>query len=175
MENKSSETPIQRVLLDTNVISRIDSSPVGTQITLYLLDLIRRGFGLAISDITIYELLRGNSKEKEEKMLKHLDAFFRYFLTNSVLIAAAQLDNILKMENIQANSMDHGDKLIAATSILTGSLILTNNSRDFPWPLFHEAETKYINYKEGNKQKILVLALSRPDINYIGVKFTERP
>src|ERR1035437_9703250 len=103
MDNNT-QTPQQRIILDTNILSRLDNTDAGVQIILYLLELIRRSFGFAISDITIYELLRGNSKEKEKKMLNLLSSYFRYYLTDNVLIAAAQLDNIMKMENIKVQS-----------------------------------------------------------------------
>lgn len=167
--------PQQRIILDTNVISRIDSTDQGMQIGLYLLELSKRGFGFALSDVIVYELLRGNLKAKEAKMLESLADFFSYYLTTNVMIAAAQLDNLMKIDEINVNSVDYGDKLIAATAILTGSLILTNNSRDFPWPFFHEVEPKSIFYKEGEKQKCLCLALLQPDIQHINLRFNERP
>ncbi len=180
MDNKPKEvttqqTPKQNILLDTNIMSRIGSSNQGIDLVLYLFNLIERGFGLAISNITLYELLRGNTREKEEKMLEFLKTWFRYYISEEVLLTAAQLDNILKTENIQANSVDLGDKFISATSILTGSLILTNNSRDFPWPFFQEVERKPIFYEENNKQKCFLLALLKPDIDMVRLRFNERP
>src|SRR5436190_12815902 len=152
-KQQSTTAPEQKIILDTNIFSDIHDKNIGFSLTMYLLDLIKRGFGFALSDITIYELMRGLSKEKEKKMLSFLSPYFSYYLTREVLITTAQLDNLMKMENINVNSVDHGDKIIAATAILTGSLILTANTRDFPWPFFHEVEYNPLFYNDHNKKK----------------------
>lgn len=167
--------PIQGILLDTNIMSRIDSTERGMSLVAYLIELAKRDFGFSISNITIYELLRGNTKEKEAKMLEFLEPWFRYFISEEVLVVAAQLDNILKTESIDVNSVKHGDKFIAATAILTGSLILTADSRDFPWPFFQEVERKPIWYKENHKQRCFLLALLKADVDMIRLRFSERP
>ena len=167
--------PKQSILLDTNIMSRIDSTERGKSLTAYLVELLGRGFGFAISDITIYELLRGNTKSKETEMLNFLNPWPRYHLDENVIIASAQFDNIMKLESIDVKSVDQGDKFIAATSALTGSLVLTANSRDFPWPLFQEVERKPIYYEEGHKQRCFLLALLKPDNDTISLRFNERP
>ncbi len=80
------------------------------------------------------------------------------------------------MEGIEPKQIEHGDKFIAATSILTGSLILTANSRDFPSPYFQEAERKPLIYKEKRgKSKCILTTILIPDIIMVNQRFTDRP
>lgn len=173
--NNSNKTQQQKILLDTNVFSDLHDREFGTEVISYIIDLGKRGFNFAISNITLYEILRGLKAENEAKVVKLLSEIFRYNITDEVLIASARLDNVFKMEHIEINSIDHGDKIISATAILTGSLILTANVRDFPWPYFHEIETKPIFYQSGHKTKCHVLALITPDFDHILRRFNERP
>lgn len=168
--------PKQKILLDTNIFSDLQDKSIQFPLTLYLLDLIKRGFEFALSGITIYELMRGLSAENEKRMLEFISPYFRYFITDEVLVTSAQLDNLMKMEDIKVNSVDHGDKIISATAILTGSLILTANARDFPWPFFHEVEYNPLMYKDHNKKtRCHMLSLLTPDFVLIKKRFKERP
>ncbi|HMS22688.1 MAG TPA: hypothetical protein PKA38_02880 [Candidatus Levybacteria bacterium] len=109
-------------------------------------------------------------------MLELLNPYFRYFLSVEVLVAAAQLDNIMKLENVDVNSIDHGDKFICATAILTGSLILTADAKGFHWPFFQEVEREIITFTAKNKKtKCYVLSLLRADHTIITQRFNERP
>ena len=120
--------------------------------------------------------MRGLNTERERKMLNFLYSYFRYFLAAEVLIASAQLDNLFKMENINIGGVDHGDKMIAATAILTGSLVLTADVRGFPWPFFHEIEYNPLLHKDqNNKTKCHVIGLLRPDFDLIKRHFEDRP
>ena len=147
------KAPKQKILLDTNIISDLKDKNIQIPLTSYLLELVQRGFEFALSSVTMYELMRGLSIKNEKKMFEFISPYFRYFITDEVLITSAQLDNLMKMENINVNSVDHGDKIISATAILTGSLILTANVRDFPLPFFHEVEYKPLFYQDQKKKK----------------------
>lgn len=174
--DQKQQNPAQKIILDTNIISYINEKEKTDLILSYMLELVQRGFGFAISDITFYELLRGNRQEKEKRMLELLSPYFRYYLTSNVMVAAAQLDNVMKTENIDVNSVDHGDKFICATAILTGSLILTADAKGFHWPFFQEVERKIITYTDKcHKTKCNALALLRPDNILISQRFSERP
>lgn len=102
--------------------------------------LIYRGFGLAISYISILELLA---------------------------------DATIKQE--QNEDISLADKVITATSILSGSLVLTADVNDFPRPFFSEAEEKLIEYRKKNKTNMISLQILRPNIVYINQRFSERP
>jgi len=175
-DHESSLAPKQKIILDTNVFSDLNDKHIGIPLTEYLNDLISRGFDFAFSDISSYELLRGLSIEREQKIIKLLSSYYRYYVTSEILIVSAQLDNLMKMEKIEVNKIDHGDKIIATTAILTGSLLLTANVRDFPWPFFHEVEYRPIFYQDGDKKtKCHAVSLLRPDFDLIKRHFEERP
>lgn len=166
----------QKILLDTNIFSDLQESNIAQALANYLEELIKRGFDFALSSITIYELLKGLSKKREEEVTNFLTPYFRYFVSDEVLIASAQLDNLFKTQNINVNSVYHGDKMIAATAILTGSLILTANVRDFPWPFFHETECKSLYFTGKNKHtQCHLVSLLRPDFELIKKSFEARP
>ncbi|MBI2590823.1 MAG: type II toxin-antitoxin system VapC family toxin [Candidatus Blackburnbacteria bacterium] len=108
-------------------------------------------------------------------MLNILKPYLRYYLDENVVVAAARLDNIMKAEGAEVNSVDHGDKFIASTAILTGSLIMTANSRDFPWSLFHEVEYLPVIFQDrGKKTRCYTISLIRPDFNLINLRFQQR-
>lgn len=176
MDKENQEQPKQYILLDSNIVQYAADKFASVEIVPYLQELMNRGFGLAISDITIYELLKGANVKKENEMLQTLNLFQTYFVTQQVLLAAARLETIYKIEGILPNQIEEGDKFIAATSILTGSLIITANIRDFPWPYFQEVERKIAVYSEKRKRsKCVMLAILNPDIQMVNQRFSERP
>lgn len=171
-------TPKQNIILDSNIIQYTADKFASQVFVQYLSDLLKRGFGLAISDISIFELLKGAYVKKENEMLQLLSIFIRYYLVDRVLVAAAQLETLYKLDGIDPKQIEAGDKLIGSTAILTGSLILTANARDFPSQYFPEVERKPLMYSIKNKNnfsKCILVTLLNPDINMISQKFSERP
>ena len=80
------------------------------------------------------------------------------------------------MDGLEPKQIENGDKFIAATSILTGSLILTANSRDFPSPCFLESERKPIIFEEKrNRTKCILFTILTSDITMINQRFNNRP
>lgn len=176
MEPKEKIQPKQNIILDSNIIQYVVDKNSSEALAPYLMDFLDRGFGFAISDITIYELLKGANIKNEAEMLQVLNVFQRYYLTDNVLVAAAQLETLYRMDSIEPKQVESGDKFIAATAVLTGSLILTANSRDFPSPYFQESERKPIIYTEKrNRSKCILISVLTPDITIINQRFSERP
>lgn len=101
MDNDKKTPPKQNIILDSNIIQYSVDKSASVVFVPYLSELLKRGFGLAISDITIYELLKGSSIKNETEMLRILNIFQRYYLTDNVLIASAQLETIYKIEGIE--------------------------------------------------------------------------
>ncbi len=175
MDNENKTQPKQNIILDSNIIQYSADRNASLVFVPYLSELLQRGFGFAISDITIYELLKGANVKNEAEMLRILNIFQRYYLTDNVLIASGQLETIYKIEGIEQKQIEDGDKFIGATAILTGSLILTANSRDFPSPYFHELERKPLIYIEKrNRSKCILASILSPDIVMINRRFSER-
>lgn len=176
MDNENKTQPKQNIILDSNIIQYSADKNASLVFVPYLSELLKRGFGFAISDVTIYELLKGANIKNEAEMLRILNIFQRYYLTDNVLIASAQLETIYKIEGIEQKQIEDGDKFVGATAILTGSLILTANSRDFPSPYFQELERRALIYTEKrNRSKCILASVLSPDIAMINRRFSERP
>lgn len=169
------QQPLQFIILDTNIIQYSGNMPTSPEFLKYLSDLMKRGFGLAISDISIYEILRGATTSQEEKIFRTLGIFNTYYISQQVIIASARLYTLYRDEKIQVANIDDGDLIIAATSVLTGSLILTRNRRDFPFPFFEEAEIRTIYFaKSLGHTGEHTICLLRPNINLVVRKFLQK-
>ncbi|KKP48282.1 MAG: hypothetical protein UR39_C0001G0077 [Candidatus Woesebacteria bacterium GW2011_GWA1_33_30] len=169
-----SKNPIQNIILDTCILQYLSNKYLKGELGKYLLSLVGRGFGLAISDISISELLQDATLEQEKISSSTLSLFNRYPLNEDILIAGAQISTLYKIDNTKNNSISLPDKIIASASVLSGSLILTADVNDYPRLFFSEAEEKWILYRKNNKNNILVIQLLRPNTEYIKQKFSER-
>jgi predicted nucleic acid-binding protein len=158
----SSAAPIQNILLDTNIIQYAGNAPSGIEFLKYLIELQKRHFGLAISDVSFFEILRNTTKKQEQEIITILNIFYRYFVSKEVLIAGAQLSTLYREHCNLKGDIDYGDIFIASTSILTNSLILTRNRKDFPFPFFIEAEVKtlYIIKSPGHTDGFTICLLT---------------
>ena len=171
--NNSSEEK-QYIILDTNILCYIGDKILGDLVNQYLFDLLSRGFGLAISDISFFELLQGSNNEKENEGLDLLGQLKQFGLDRDVCITASRLTSLYLHEKnaegkniINDDQISTEDKLIASTAILTGSLVLTADVNDFPRPFFDEAEKKQITYQKRGREISLILELLKPDIDII--------
>ncbi len=169
------ETQIQNIICDTNILGYSGSKKGSNECINFLQELLSRKFGLAISNITTFELLKGTDTAKEKEGISFLSNFIRYDLDDSVLLAAARLDNIYKEEKVNVDGIEQPDKIIAATAVLTGSIILTADRNGFPFPFFVEVEYRNIKYeiKTGHTRSIHICILA-PNINLISEIFNRR-
>jgi len=155
-------TAVQKIILDTNIIYLSANKSSAPGVLNYLQEFLSKGFGLAISDITGYEALRGVNSNKLKERSDLLSIFTNYELDKGVLASAARLDDIYLKAGIQPKQIEVCDKFIAATCILTGNYVLTTNPRDFPLPFFREIERKYIDFLGADNRKstaVIVLLL----------------
>jgi predicted nucleic acid-binding protein len=74
------------ILLDTNIISSFANDALGSKLLEVLREVVAMGYGLAISDITYFELLNEASPEKEVKMLNVLGDITTFWVTTKTLI-----------------------------------------------------------------------------------------
>jgi len=165
----------QHILLDTCIIQYASDSHSGPEYNSYLADLASRGFQLAKSEYVLYELLQGAPEQKEQKLLNALSIFTTFQISTSVLIAASRLKTLYDMEKIPQLQIQDGDKIIAATAILTGSFILTANVNDYPRPFFVEMERKNILYRYKNTDRMIPSYILSPDFPVIEKRFANRP
>jgi predicted nucleic acid-binding protein len=168
------DNPVQNIILDTCVLQYLSDKYMSLELLKFLLDLIQRGFGLAISDISIFELLQDATIKKENEGVDTLKLFGRYNLLENTLIASAQISTLYKSDRCH-DGISVADKIIGATAILSGSLILTADINDYPRPFFNEVEEKLLIYRKNNKSNMISMQILRPNIVYINQRFLERP
>lgn len=181
-EGSQSNAPVQDIILDTCILQYFGNKHLAYKLKIYLIGLIGRRFDLAISEVTIAELLCNLSKKKEEEGRNTLLLFKRYPVENKVLVASAQLpslfnqvqiDNFEKIK-IQTDHISLADRIIGATAVLTGSLILSTNIQDFPNPYFLPVEENQLIYKKKDKMSMLYLQLLSPNTKLIMNLFNKR-
>lgn len=155
------------IILDTNIISGFSNEDLGSKILEILKEVADYGYGIAISDITYFEILNEASLDKEQKMVSVLNGISRFFVKKDIMIAAAHLGSFYKEHGLSPTQFDPGDKIIASTSVLHNCLILTMNGRDFPQPFFKEIERRMINYQNKDWPVCVPVYFLEPQIDYI--------
>jgi predicted nucleic acid-binding protein len=164
----------QYVLLDSNIIQYSVDKFAHAIFEEYLSNLIEKKHILSVSSISVFELTKGATEKNEQKVMEKLATFPHRGLSESILLVAAQLETLYKMEAIEPKQIESGDKFIAAIAILTGSVICTANARDFPSPYFQEIEREPLLYKLKNRSRCILVSLLIPDIAMINQKFKDR-
>ena len=159
--------PVQNIILDTNIFNYSSNKFISTALNGFLSLLTNNGFVLAFSDISICELLSGATISQEKAQLAVLNNVRRYLLDDNVLIGAARLQSFYKKENVPEGQIDLADRIIAATTIITGSLILTANVNDFPRPFFREVHEERLLYRKKDSSCMQVVQLLSPNIELI--------
>ncbi len=173
--NYPKAAPTQILILDTCVLQYTSDKYIAKDLLVYLVELMRRGFSLAISLISVYELLSGATEAKEKEGLSILNLFKNYQMDGNLLLAASQLSTLYEKEKVPSQNISVQDKIIAATAVLTGSLIITADINDFPRPFFDTVEEKLFYYQKKNKTNMRVIQLLRPNLLVINQRFSERP
>ncbi len=163
------------ILLDSCVIQYIADKRIRNGLVPYLTDILKRNHTLALSEITVYELLQGAPITKEAELIDWIKVFKHYVVDLNVLVAAARLRTFYDMNKLPQAQISDGDKIIAATSTLTGSLVLTANGNDFPRPFFIEVEQRQVYYSSKNIQKMITLQLLAPNHVVLTNFFSNRP
>lgn len=123
-----------------------------------------------ISEITYAELLNGANIGKEKKVIEKLDSFSKFQIMERNLIGAGKLGSVYYQENQEYKRISLGDLIIAATSIIENTPILTADVKDFPFPFFKQSISENIQ----SKKHIYSVAILKPDYNVINSRFKER-
>ena len=179
-DSSKTATPKKYILLDTCILRYLSSennNDLAQKVANYLIELRDRGFTLAISDISIYELLEGVSQKREAKLLEVLNIFDNFLVERRDLIAGAELHDLYRIQSktnksgspneVKPGNIETVDKIIAATSIFAVAPILTADGNDFPRPFFFEHEVRKIEFLDKGKLKVLVLYLLNPEYDVI--------
>lgn len=166
----------QNIILDTCIIQYLLTPNLNKEVKSIMLVSISKGFGLAISEISILEGIQSASESKEKEVLERIFKFPIYSINTNILIAAGQLKTLYtKDSNISENNISVGDAIIGATAVLTNSLIVTANYNDYPRPFFIEKYKKALFYNQKNKQRLACLYILKPNMPIINFRFSERP
>lgn len=175
-EEPATKAPPQiSALLDTNILQYLNNPSIARELFAYLEEVHRAGYSLAISNFSIFELLSGVPKSKESNLISALEVIPRFEVTTEVLVAAAQLTTVYRMEKAEYGHITQGDKIIAATSLLNDFPVLTANSNDFPRPFFNELHKKFIFYKDKNRDRMIPVYLLLPDFDLVKFRYETRP
>jgi predicted nucleic acid-binding protein len=166
-EKETSSTPPKRsVILDSNVIQNYCNKAISPNLFEVFQKVVDLGYSLAISEFTYYELLNEATISKEKELIGKLNGLNTYRVTSEVLIAAAHIGSLYKDDGVQLNQISSGDKIIAATAILTNSLIYTTNARDFPIPFFKEVVRYPIEYISKKQPVHMYTSFLEPDLEF---------
>lgn len=156
------------IILDSCIIEYYLNEELSSQVD-NVLNAWKIGFDLAISQIIYSELIDGAYPKKEKIIIESLKNFYNIPVTVRQIIGSGKLGSIYHVFNISQN-ISLTDKIIAATSIITNSLIVTANINDYPQPFFEPLKSSYV--KKG-KQTIKICLL-KPDYRSIRNAFDNR-
>lgn len=163
------------VIIDTNIFQYFSrSKELSNGILDYVQEAIKEGYDLAMSDISIFELLDGSTLDREKEALSAIAGLPRIFVTKSILIAAAHLGCLYNEDGLSPDQISLADKVIGASAVLTNSLILTGNIRDFPEPFFSKVAYKDLKYSKKRFDAYQVIAFMKPEFGVIGKRHETR-
>lgn len=164
------------ILLDTNIFEHLGNSDLYPQIISILQDSISQGYGLSLSQYSIFELLDTASIENEIRAMNAIGGLKQFKISQSILIASGHLGCLYNEDGLENNKQpERGDKIIAGTSLINNTLIFTTNGRDFPRPFFKEISKPILKYKKSDGREVYVVSyFLEPDIEVIQNKYNSR-
>jgi predicted nucleic acid-binding protein len=113
-------------LIDTDIL--IDHFHRHKAATEFISSLVVTDVLLAISVVTVTELLAGMRPGEEEKTERLLNLFLFLPVTEAISRQAGAYLRLFR----QSDKIDFGDALIAATGLLHGATLFTRNSKHYP-------------------------------------------
>lgn len=179
MENSTKEATGEQqqkryIILDTNIISSFGNPSLGEKLLTVLKEAADLGYGTAISDITILEVINGTSAETESKMMGILEGIDRFSIETDILFAAAHLGGQYKAHELQLDQFGVCDQIIAATSIMRNAIVYTKNPRDFPAPMFKELDRRMLEYTSKEYPVCVPTYFMEPQLDYITAHYESR-
>ncbi len=161
----------KKVILDTCTLQYLDDKDLVSQMLNVLAEFHQDN--LSISEYAIYELLRGANKIIESKRRKVLTQFKRHKIDTIVLSTSALLATLYNENGLGGKTFSDGDQILASTAILTNSIILTADGRDYPLPFFKEVKRWALEYTKTRKSPCILYALE-PDYNILKISNDNR-
>jgi predicted nucleic acid-binding protein len=118
------------IFLDTDILSFFLADDV--KIKQKIVNLFKENEQLALTSITVYEILKGlkyrQNKNKEIRFLSFLDAVSVFSFNRPVILTAAEIYGNLRRKGI---TISDSDILIAAIVIKNHGKLITNNKKHF--------------------------------------------
>lgn len=170
MNKKNPQSPQFKCILDTNIIEYAMDRDINPVLIPYLQSVIKRGAELVISEISVYELIKGANPNKRTLVFKTIKDYKRLEITQEILLFAALFEKIYKLQKdleIVKREFNDIDKIIAATSFHENAFLMTGDTNDFPRPFFKELIWKSIEYKRRNKPITNHICVLRPEFEII--------
>lgn len=168
---QSKFTISRRIILDTCIWQHLSQLDLFPQIIKVLQDALSQGYGIAISQFSFFELMHTANVETETKRLEKTVGIKQLHVTAEILRAAARLGSLYKEDGLGDKSPEIGDKIIAATTIVTQNLIYTSDALGYPRPYFNEIGKHRMDYKKNGKDMSIVAYLLEPDNDAINGRF----
>ena len=118
------------IFLDTDILSYFFAG--NTRIRDHLQENIKRGEGIGMTSINVYEVLKGlrykNNLSKEKQFMNFLRGIVVFTLDNAALVEAADIYATLKKSGKPTGD---ADILIAAIVIINDGLLVSNNTKHY--------------------------------------------
>src|SRR3989339_1774573 len=105
--------------------------------------------------------------EKEKKVIQLLDSLYSFQLVNRIVKGAGILGSLYKEESQDLRNISLADKLIAMTSAVNNTPIVTANMRDYPSPFFHCITHHNLIYQKNNTDKMIDIGVIKANYPYI--------
>ena len=175
MQTSKSNKPLRYILLDTNIFEHLGNTDLYPQIINILKDAVSKGYGLALSQFSILELLDTATVTNETRAMNAISGIKQFKVNQGVLIASGHMGCLYNEDGLSNNKQpEKGDKIIAATAIIRNALIFTTNGRDFPRPFFREISKPLLKYSKSDQDVYIVSYFLEPDFDIIQTKYDSR-
>lgn len=153
------------LVVDTNVLQYMIKPKISEQIeqkTRIIRDsfdvFFNISFFMVISEASFFEIANNFQEPEIKQMTESIEASIK--VCKTTLLLASKVNKYYKKNGRTASI---GDLIIAATSLLTGSAIITANEKDFPSFLFDEVDSFSVvaKSKKNRTKKINLYILKR--------------
>lgn len=174
MATESLQQSKKYIFLDTCIFQYVgDKNKSKSAVVRDCLDgLVKKGFILAVSEITMFEHMHGLWGVRAEKAYNLLNVYEWKAITKIILLWATWLGGFYHDE--KQDGIDVGDKIIAATAISEGGFVLTANHKDYPHPFFITVESYALEYDVSHYKKTLDVVLYKPNLELMARRLQEK-
>lgn len=164
----------QYFLLDSCVVEYLLDRDIHDVLLKQLGEWCNKIFEMAISEVVYSELINGAKPEKETRVISLLNGFYSLPISKRIIKGSGILGSLYKEESPKFKDISLGDRIIAMTSAVHNTPIITANISDFPSPFFHTITYKNLIFKKTGKDRMISVAVLETNYPYITNKFNNR-